>query len=124
LGTIWYDEGEINEFAGILYEKAKKTNDLIIPYQSEIEQIFDSSSTLSKTDADMLLSSLYILYAKKTNPDAKKSSYNTMLADFLNYNTIEESTANAAKAEDDGMLFEQYYKLQDVLKDYKKIRKI
>jgi murein L,D-transpeptidase YcbB/YkuD len=123
LGTIWYDEGEINEFAGILYEKAKKTNDLIIPYQSEIEQIFDSSSTLSKTDADMLLSSLYILYAKKTNPDAKKSSYNTMLADFLNYNTIEESTANAAKAEDDGMLFEQYYKLQDVLKDYKKLEK-
>ncbi|RZJ52241.1 MAG: L,D-transpeptidase [Flavobacterium sp.] len=123
LGTIWYDEGEINEFAGILYEKAKKTNDLVIPYQNEIDQIFDSSANanVSKTDADMLLSSLYVLYAKKSNSEShKKLSYNTMLADFMNYNTIEESTA---KVEDDGMLYEQYYKLQDVLKKYKKLEK-
>jgi murein L,D-transpeptidase YcbB/YkuD len=120
LGTIWYDEGEINEFAGILYEKAKKT-DMVIPYQNEIDQIFNSSAntTLSKTDADMLLSSLYVLYAKKSNSESnKKLSYNTMLADFMNYSTIEESTAKLA---DDGMLFEQYYKLEDVLKTYKKL---
>ncbi|PWB23476.1 L,D-transpeptidase family protein [Flavobacterium sp. HTF] len=120
LGTIWYDEGEINEFAGILYEKAKKT-DLVIPYKSDIDQIFDSSATLSKTDADMLLSSLYVLYAKKSNPESnKKLAYDVMLADFMNYTTIEESSAKVA---DDGMLFEQYYKLQDVLNDYKKLEK-
>jgi hypothetical protein len=67
LGSIWYDENQINEFAGALYEKAKNTNNLTIPYQKEIEQLFDSSSegTISKTDADMLLSSLYIIYAQK-----------------------------------------------------------
>src|SRR6218665_276629 len=59
LGSIWFDEDEINEFGSVLYEKAKKTNDLVIPYQNEIDKLFDTSSenNLSKTDADMLLSS-------------------------------------------------------------------
>ncbi|WP_428231611.1 hypothetical protein [Flavobacterium sp.] len=66
LGTIWFDEDDINEFGTALYEKAKKTNDLVVPYQNEIDALFSSSATkLSKTDADMLLSSLYIAYAKK-----------------------------------------------------------
>ncbi|WP_241686639.1 hypothetical protein [Flavobacterium sp. YO12] len=123
LGTIWYDENEINQFGTILYDKAKKTNDLVIPYQKEIDQLFDSSSetNLSTIDADMLLSSLYIVYAQKSNSDTnKKLSYDAMLKDFLNYNTIEKATAKTA---DDGNLYDQYYKLQGVLKQYKKIEK-
>ncbi len=122
-GTIWYDEDEINEFAGILYEKAKKTNDLVVPYQKEIDQIFDNSAdkNLSKTDSDMLLSSLYVLYTKKSNADKKKLAYDAMLKDFLNYSTIEESSASATVATDEKVQFEQYYKLQDVLKKYKKL---
>lgn len=73
LGTIWFDEDNINEFGSVLYEKAKKTNDLIIPYKKEIDDLFSSSETkISKTDADMLISSLYIAYAKKNNSDTKK----------------------------------------------------
>ncbi|RED26346.1 murein L,D-transpeptidase YcbB/YkuD [Flavobacterium cutihirudinis] len=122
LGTIWYDENEINEFGSVLYERAKNTNDLVIPYQKEIEKLFDSSAqgTISKTDADMLLSSLYIIYAKKNNTDAKKMSYDAMLKDFMNYNTIEESTV---ATEDNKMLFDQYYKLQTVAKQYTKLDK-
>lgn len=123
LGTIWYDENEINEFGSVLYEKAKKTNDLVIPYQKEIEKLFDSSAdeNISKADADMLLSSLYIIYAKKNNTDeSKKMSYNAMLKDFLNYSTIEESTATV---DDNAILFDQYYKLQDVAKKYKKLER-
>jgi len=122
LGTIWYDEDEINEFGSILYQKAKKTNDLVIPYQKEIDQLFDSSSdaNFSRTDADMLLSSLYVVYTKKNNADKKKIAYDAMLKDFLNYSTIEEATA---KVEDDGNLYDQYYKLQDVLKKYKKLER-
>ncbi|MFD2938803.1 L,D-transpeptidase family protein [Flavobacterium notoginsengisoli] len=121
LGSIWFDEDEINEFGSVLYEKAKKTNDLVIPYQNEIDKLFDASSenNLSKTDADMLLSSLYVVYTKKSNADKKKLSYNDMLKDFLNYSTIEESSATAnldAKVE-----YDQYYKLEDVLKKYKKL---
>nr|WP_294783657.1 L,D-transpeptidase family protein [uncultured Flavobacterium sp.] len=123
LGTIWYDEDEINEFAGVLYEKAKKTTDLIVPYQKEIDQLFSNSSetTLSKTDADMLLSSLYVLYTKKNNADKKKIAYNDMLKDFLNYSTIEE--ANNTVASDAKVEYDQYYKLQDVLKKYKKLER-
>ncbi|OXB10805.1 L,D-transpeptidase [Flavobacterium plurextorum] len=123
LGTIWYDENEINKFGTVLYEKAKKTNDLVIPYQKEIDQLFDSSSetNLSTTDADMLLSSLYIVYAQKNNSDSnKKLSYDAMLKDFLNYSTIENATA---KTEGNGNLYNQYYKLQGVLQQYKKIEK-
>ncbi|GAA3771296.1 L,D-transpeptidase family protein [Flavobacterium ginsengiterrae] len=122
LGSIWFDEDEVNEFGSVLYEKAKKTNDLVIPYQKEIDQLFDSSSenNLSRTDADMLLSSLYVLYTKKSNADKKRLSYDAMLKDFLNYSTIEEATA---KVEDDGNLYDQYYKLQAALKQYKKLEK-
>ncbi|GAA4125023.1 hypothetical protein GCM10022250_10410 [Flavobacterium chungbukense] len=121
LGSIWFDENEINEFGSVLYEKAKKTNDLIVPYQKEIDLLFDSKSesNISKTDADMLLSSLYVMYTKKNNADKKKLAYDVMLKDFLNYSTIEESSATAnldAKVE-----YDQYYKLQDVLKKYKKL---
>ncbi|WP_394773213.1 L,D-transpeptidase family protein [Flavobacterium sp.] len=120
LGTIWFDEDGINEFGIVLYENAKKTNDLIIPYQKEIDDLFSSSETkLSKTDADMLLSSLYIAYAKKSNSDTKKKvSYDDMLKDFLNYSTIEK-TADAT--EDVKVEYDQYYKLQDILKKYKKL---
>ena len=43
LGSIWFDENDINEFGTVLYEKAKKTNDLVIPYQKEIDDLFSSS---------------------------------------------------------------------------------
>ncbi|MEN2401072.1 L,D-transpeptidase family protein [Flavobacterium sp. MC2016-06] len=125
LGTIWYDEDQINEFGTVLYQKAKGTNDLIIPYQKEIDQLFDSSSetNLSKADADMLLSSLYIVYAKKNTSDTKKKvSYDVMLKDFLNYSTIEQSSTVSKDSKEDGeILFDQYYKLKDVLKKYEKL---
>ncbi|MBE8723716.1 L,D-transpeptidase family protein [Flavobacterium hungaricum] len=123
LGSIWFDEEQVNEFGSVLYEKAKKTNDLVIPYQKEIDQLFDSSSetTLSKTDADMLLSSLYILYAKKSTTETKKKvSYDTMLKDFLNYSTLEEA-AEKVSTTNEKVSFEQYYKLEDALKQYKKL---
>ncbi|WP_427872697.1 L,D-transpeptidase family protein [Flavobacterium sp. MMS24-S5] len=125
LGFIWFDENEINEFGSALYEKAKKTNDLIIPYQKEIDQLFSTSSdksTLSQTDADMLLSSLYIVYAKKSNADKKKLAYDTMLKDFLNYSTLEEAETTAV-ASNEKVEFDQYYKLQDALKKYKRLEK-
>lgn len=120
LGTIWHDEDEINEFASVLYQKAKQTDNLIIPYQKEIDLLFSASSeqsNLSKTDADMLLSSLYIVYAKKNTESNKKVSYDAMLKDFLNYSTLEEATPK----EETEVRFAQYYKLEDVLKQYKKL---
>ena len=121
LGSIWFDENDINEFGTVLYEKAKKTNDLVIPYQKEIDDLFSSSeSKLSKTDADMLISSLYIAYAKSISDTKKKVSYDAMLKDFLNYSTIEEANGTRATA-DVKVEYDQYYKLQDVLKKYKKL---
>ena len=121
LGSIWFDENDINEFGTVLYEKAKKTNDLVIPYQKEIDDLFSSSeSKLSKTDADMLISSLYIAYAKSISDTKKKVSYDAMLKDFLNYSTIEEANGTTATA-DEKVAYDQYYKLQDVLKKYKKL---
>jgi murein L,D-transpeptidase YcbB/YkuD len=121
LGSIWFDENDINEFGTVLYEKAKKTNDLVIPYQKEIDDLFSSSeSKLSKTDADMLISSLYIAYAKSISDTKKKVSYDAMLKDFLNYSTIEEANGTTAAA-DVKVAYDQYYKLQDVLKKYKKL---
>ena len=123
LGTIWFDEDVVNEFGSVLYEKAKKTNDLIIPYQKEIDELFSSSeTTLSKTDADMLLSSLYIIYTKKSNSESKKKvHYDETLKDFLNYSTIEQANGLATADANAKVEYDQYYKLQDVLKKYKKL---
>ena len=123
LGTIWFDEDAINEFGSVLYEKAKKTNDLIIPYQKEIDELFSSSeTTLSKTDADMLLSSLYIIYTRKSNSESKKKvHYDETLKDFLNYSTIEQANGLATADANAKVEYDQYYKLQDVLKKYKKL---
>jgi murein L,D-transpeptidase YcbB/YkuD len=134
-GTIWYDNNKINEFGSLLYQKLQSSHqegvEISIPYKGEIDQIFNkkASERPSKADSDMLLSSLYVIYmnrvyvgldaetAKKTGwmLPKKKLSYDTLLDSLMTNPALLEKNKT--------LLFDQYYKLQDVLKKYQQIEK-
>ena len=131
--SIWYDKKGLIEFANLLYSKA---NDLeeeglksSISYAPIIDGIFDTNkkNELSKTDTEILLSTLYIFYAKqvfygidvaKTNEigwflPRKSISYEQLLDSLL--------TDPQLLRKNEKQLFGQYYKLREVLKKYRAI---
>jgi hypothetical protein len=68
---IWYDKEGLIEFANLLYSKVNRLEEegleSTLPYKDEIDGIFDGESTKkpSKTDTEILLSSMYVYYAQK-----------------------------------------------------------
>jgi murein L,D-transpeptidase YcbB/YkuD len=133
--SIWYDGNDINEFGHLMYHKLNSTYEegvqVRIPYKDKIDEVFDEDSTdkVSDSDTELLLSSMYILYAKHVfqGMDAatqnkiewylpkKKLSYQILLDSLvINPNLLDRNNH---------VLFSQYYKLQDVLKKYREIEK-
>lgn len=131
--SIWYDQKGIIEFGNLLYSKANsleeeglKSN---IPYASTIKGIFNTNAKneLSKTDTELLLSTLYVFYAKKvlygidvakTNEigwflPRKNVSYERLLDSLL--------TDPQLVQKNEKQLFGQYYKLREVLNKYRTI---
>jgi len=131
--AIWYKNNKVTDFGKVLYQKLKLTDeeglDIEIPYESEIDKIFNKrqSKKVSKSDSDMLLSAAYLIYMKNVYEgiDAesvkktgwmvpkKKLSYTTMLDSLISDPDLMQ-TKNV-------LLIDQYYKLQDALKKYRKI---
>ncbi|KAF2333696.1 L,D-transpeptidase family protein [Flavobacterium daemonense] len=135
--SIWYDGNDINEFGYLLYHKLNSTYEegvhIEIPYKDKLDEVFNeeskSKSKISDADTELLLSSMYILYAKHVYQGIdgaeqdkiqwylpkKKLSYETLLDSIVsNPNLLQENKH---------VLFSQYYKLQEVLKKYREIEK-
>jgi murein L,D-transpeptidase YcbB/YkuD len=119
-GTIWYKNGKITEFGNVLYQKVINADQeevkIEFPYKEEINQIFNKNSKekLSKTDADMMLSAAYIMYANRAVEAKQKTiSYGTLLDSLMVKPTLLEK--NYAGVSD------QFSKLQNALKKYQKI---
>ena len=130
---IWHDKEGLIEFADLLYSKANRLEEegleFNLPYKDEIDSIFDRESTkkLSKTDTEILLSSMYVYYAEKVYKGIetekitetgwfiprKKLSYANLLDSLL----VDSKLLN--KNED--QLLGQYYKLREALKKYRRI---
>lgn len=133
--AIWYQGEDISEFGHLLYHQLNSSYQegikLQIPYKKQMDQIFNenSSQKSSNTDTELLLSSMYILYAKHVffGMDAssqekikwflpkKKLSYATVLDSILNNPDLLKK--------DEQVLFSQYYKLHEVLKKYRTIER-
>ena len=133
--SIWYDKKGLIEFANLLYSKANQLEEeglnSSLAYKDKMDGIFDGETTkkLSKTDKELLLSSLYIYYAQKVfkGIDSEKI---TELGWFLprknlSYAMLLDSLlvdANLLNKNEDQQLG-QYYRQREALKKYRKIEK-
>ena len=131
--SIWYDKKGLIEFANLLYSKANQLEDeglkSSVAYKDQMDRIFDGETTkkLSKTDTELLLSSLFVFYAEKVfkGIDTEKV---TELGWFLprknlSYGMLLDSLlvdANLLNKNEDQQ-FGQYYRLREALKKYRKI---
>jgi len=130
---IWFDEKGLVEYGNSLYNKVQNLEEEGIstpfPYQKNIDGIFadQPDSKLSNTDAELLLTSLYLFYADKVYKGIddktttaiewllprKKVSYSGLLDSF--------TADQEAEKNDSAVLSGQYYRLRDVLKRYRDI---
>ena len=130
-GTIWYENGKITQYGLLLYSKINAASfevPIEFPYKKEIDQIFNKKATdkPSKTDSDMLLSAAYVIYANHVfegvNIETVKNSEWLLPKKKTTADTATTSASAKPVAEKTRVVkFDQYYKLQDVLKKYKKI---
>ncbi len=132
---IWLDEKGIVEYGNSLYSKVKDIGaegiSTMFPYQEKIDSVFteDIENRLNNTDAELMLTSLYLFYADQVYKGIdnkattaigwllprKKVFYTGLLDSIISDQKLQN--------EDSLILFSQYYKLRDVLKRYREIEK-
>ncbi len=129
---VWYDTGGRNEFAEVLYDKARKlgTEGVTgsLPYSDKYESIFSKNGKKPDLSNDLLISSMYFYYADKVYagidpqkskqmgwylPRAKKS-----LVDYLDELMKDEDLIN----KDEDAIYPMYYNLRTALHRFRKIR--
>ncbi|KQX13570.1 murein L,D-transpeptidase [Flavobacterium sp. Root420] len=133
--AIWYSGNDINEFGHLMYHKLNSTYEegvqIKIPYKNKIDEVFDEDSTdkVSESDTELLLSSMYILYAKHVYQGMDAAAQNKLEwylpKKKISYETLLDSISSNPNLLDQNnhVLFSQYYKLQEVLKKYREIEK-
>ena len=132
---IWFDRNGVIEFGNSLYSKVNELETEGVsskfPYQEKIAGVFedDIENTLSQTDTELMLSSLFLFYADKVYKGVDEET--TVAIEWLlprkqlGYaNLLDSVILNPEKfIRDDSVLFRQYYKLRDVLHHYREIEK-
>jgi murein L,D-transpeptidase YcbB/YkuD len=131
--SIWYDKKGLIEFANLLYSKANQLEDeglkTSVAYKVQMDGIFDGETPkkISKTDTELLLTSLFVSYSEKVFKGIdtqkitelgwflprKKLSYGMLLDSLL-------VDANLLNKNEDQQLG-QYYRLREALKKYRRI---
>lgn len=129
-GTIWFENGKMTQYGQLLYAKLNNAayEGVQIPYKNEIDQIFNKTATEkpSKHDSDMLLSAAYVVYANHAFEGVdietvKKSEWLLPKKKIARDTTSASATTKPLAETNKIVKFDQYNKLQDVLKKYKKI---
>lgn len=132
---LWLDNKGLVEFGNNLFNKYRgladeglKTN---FPYNSEINQVFEraSENKLSKIDTDLMITNLYFYYAQKVyhgfDEKTTQSLQWLLPRKKLNYQVFSDSIFENSAINDTkkNKMFSQYYKLRDMLKQYREIEK-
>jgi murein L,D-transpeptidase YcbB/YkuD len=131
--SIWYDKKGLIEFADLLYSKVNGLEEeglkSSLTYAPIIDGIFNTNTPneLSQTDTEILLTTIYVFYAKKVfhGIDVTKT---IEIGWFLprkniSYENLLDSILADPKllSKNEKQLFGQYYKLRAVLKKYRAI---
>ncbi|CAM4068567.1 L,D-transpeptidase family protein [Flavobacterium weaverense] len=133
--SIWLKGGRVIEFADLLYSKTTELEqeglNSKFAYKDKVDNIF--SQQLKKipatTNNELLLSSMYIFYAKKVykgiDSDKIKEIGWFLPQKNLSYSSLLTTLLDDPQAlnKDEKLLFDQYYKLRDVLQKYREIER-
>jgi murein L,D-transpeptidase YcbB/YkuD len=132
---IWFDAKGIIEVGDLLYNKiisiASEGVSSKVPYRTQLDAVFQDTNSLQKpnTETELLLSSLYFFYAKKVfqGLDAEKSEElgwylprkKQSYVNYLDSLLVNPSLMN----KDEKEVLGQYYRLKEVLQQYRAIEK-
>jgi L,D-transpeptidase YcbB len=131
---IWYGHNGISEFAQAFYSHIGQINEeglyITIPYQSELDQIFQyDTNSIPTLENELLLSSIYFFYIDKvfnglTEQKSKLTGW-YLPREKISYHTYLDSVVKDLKFKKEFKhdYFNQYYALKNVLKKYIEIRK-
>nr|WP_315210920.1 L,D-transpeptidase family protein [uncultured Flavobacterium sp.] len=133
--SIWFDKNGLIEFANLLYSKVnqleKEGLKSRITYKEKMDAIFNdtNSDDLPQTETELLLSSMYVFYAKKVYKGIDTEKIEEMgwflPRKNLSYENLLDSLLVDPKllSKNEKQLFGQYYKLREILKKYRQIEK-
>jgi len=131
---IWFDENGVVEFASSLYSKVKGIASEGVyqkfPYTTEMDGIFENytENTLSQPETEIMITNMFLFYAENVYrgiDDKKVTALEWLLPKkVVSYENLLDSMLVNSKIEayNDSVLFGQYYKLRDLLKNYRKIQ--
>lgn len=133
--SIWYNDGELIKFANELYSKSEQIENeglkFDLAYKDKMDAIFNDASAakISQTEKELLLSSLYIYYAKKVfygiDTDEIHQTGWFLPRKELSYKNLLDSLLAEPELLDknEKILIGQYYKLRAALQKYRQIEK-
>ena len=132
---IWFDKHGVVEFGQTLYGKVKDLEaegvSARFPYDETIDGVFDNEveNSLSPIETELMLTNLYLFYAGnvyKGLDDSTTTAMGWLLPrKQVSFNAVLDSVMSDPTLinRDDSVLFNQYYKLRDVLQKYREIEK-
>jgi len=132
---IWYDEKGVLEYANSLYAKvkgiAREGVYTVFPYPEKIDGIFgpESGNTLSNAETEIMITTMFLFYAEnvyKGIDDKTATAIEWLLPKKqVSYENLLDTVMlnSGVKNVNDSVLFRQYFKLRDVLKEYRDIQK-
>jgi murein L,D-transpeptidase YcbB/YkuD len=133
--TIWFNDTGLIEFSSLLYSKVIQLENeglnFNLAYRGKIDAIFNkgTNADLSPVDTEIMLSTVYIFYAKKVfhgiNSQKFKETDWFLPRKNVSYASLLDSVLATPQLlnKNEKQLFGQYYKLRDALKKYREIEK-
>lgn len=133
--AIWFDKKGLIEFADLLYSKVSQIESEGLQsnfvYKDKMDAIFnkESAATLSQTDKEIMLSSMYVYYIQKTfhgiDTDKVRETGWLLPRKTISYVSLLDSVLATPQLLDknEKLVFGQYYKLRDALEKYRQIQK-
>lgn len=132
---IWFDKQGVVEFGYTLFSKARNMEEegvtATFPYEKDLINVFDNErkTNLSDIDTELMLTNLYLFYTEKVYEGldpatSKKLGWHLPRKDVAYEKMIDSAMDEPLKLDDDdSLLYSQFYKLRDVLREYRKIEK-
>lgn len=131
---IWFNEKGIMDYGGALYSKAKNIEEEGIyarfPYQNEIDEMHSSKikNPEEHPDAELLMTGLYLFYMDNVYQgigieNTKDLGWLLPRKDIDETEALKTLVGDKQLEKDDHLMFDQYYRLREVLKDYQEIKK-